>query len=66
MKDVLNKNLCGSDTLKVKGFPQDLKVGTEVQNICLVPDATNGHDVDCKIDGFVQMQLKSLVVKKVF
>lgn len=49
--------------LKVKGRPTSIKVGTKVRNIRLVRD--NGdHDVDCKVDGFGAMYLKSSVVKK--
>ena len=71
IKDAVGNILADGDTvtvikgLKVKGFPQDIKVGTKVRNIRLVPDAANGHDIDCKVDGFGQMQLKSSVVKKV-
>lgn len=49
--------------LKVKGSPTSIKVGTKVRNIRLV-DGVGGHDIDCKVDGFGQMQLKSSVVKK--
>ena len=49
--------------LKVKGYPTAIKVGTKVRSIRLVHD--NGdHDIDCKVDGFGQMMLKSSVVKK--
>jgi protein PhnA len=71
IKDSVGNVLSDGDTvtvvkgLKVKGFPQDIKVGTKVRNIRLVPDASDGHDIDCKVDGFGQMQLKSSVVKKV-
>ena len=71
IKDSAGNVLSDGDTvtvikgLKVKGFPQDIKVGTKVKNIRLIPDAANGHDIDCKVDGFGQMQLKSSVVKKV-
>lgn len=51
-------------TLKVKGATSDIKIGTKVKNIRLVPDATDGHDIECKIDGFGAMKLKSSVVKK--
>ncbi|MGW1290425.1 zinc ribbon domain-containing protein YjdM [Streptomyces sp. NPDC001118] len=51
-------------TLKVKGSPTGIKAGTKVRNIRLV-DGVDGHDIDCKIDGFGAMQLKSSVVKKV-
>ncbi|WP_405721395.1 zinc ribbon domain-containing protein YjdM [Streptomyces sp. NBC_00046] len=50
-------------TLKVKGSPSGIKAGTKVRNIRLV-DGVDGHDIDCKVDGFGSMQLKSSVVKK--
>ncbi|MEW2529060.1 zinc ribbon domain-containing protein YjdM [Streptomyces sp. NPDC047071] len=50
-------------TLKVKGSPSGIKAGTKVRNIRLVT-GVDGHDIDCKIDGFGPMQLKSSVVKK--
>ncbi|MFF5014232.1 alkylphosphonate utilization protein [Streptomyces sp. NPDC001165] len=51
-------------TLKVKGSPTGIKAGTKVRNIRLV-DGVDGHDTDCKVDGFGAMQLKSSGVKKV-
>ncbi len=48
--------------LKVKGSSSVLKVGTKVKNIRLVE---GDHDIDCRIDGFGSMQLKSEFVKKV-
>ncbi|MBK0064928.1 MULTISPECIES: zinc ribbon domain-containing protein YjdM [Acinetobacter] len=50
--------------LKVKGSSSVIKVGTKVKTIRLVPDANDGHNIDCKIDGFGQMKLKSEFVKK--
>ncbi len=47
--------------LKVKGSSQVVKVGTKVKNIRLVE---GDHDIDCKIDGFGAMKLKSEFVKK--
>jgi len=47
--------------LKVKGSSSSVKVGTKVKNIRLV---SGDHDIDCKIDGFGAMQLKSEYVKK--
>ena len=41
-----------------------VKVRTKVKNIRLLPDATDGHDIDCKIDGIGAMKLKSEYVKK--
>ncbi len=51
--------------LKVKGYSNSIKVGTKVKNIRLIPDNKDGHDIDCKIDGFGAMLLKSSKVKKV-
>ncbi|WP_262689710.1 zinc ribbon domain-containing protein YjdM [Kordiimonas aestuarii] len=48
--------------LKVKGSSNVVKVGTKVKNIRL---ADGDHDIDCKIDGFGQMSLKSEFVKKI-
>jgi len=47
--------------LKVKGSSSALKKGTKVKNIRLVD---GDHDIDCKIDGFGAMKLKSEFVKK--
>lgn len=48
--------------LKVKGSSLVVKMGTKVKNIRLVD---GDHDIDCKIDGFGAMKLKSEFVKKV-
>lgn len=50
--------------LKVKGSSLVVKVGTKVKNIRLLSDASDGHDIDCKIDGIGAMKLKSEFVKK--
>jgi protein PhnA len=47
--------------LKVKGATSALKVGTKVRNIKLID---GDHNIDCRIDGFGAMQLKSEFVKK--
>ncbi|CAM3167437.1 zinc ribbon domain-containing protein YjdM [Filibacter tadaridae] len=47
--------------LKVKGSSSVVKVGTKVKSIRLVD---GDHDIDCKIDGFGAMKLKSEFVKK--
>jgi protein PhnA len=47
--------------LKIKGSSAVVKVGTKVKNIRLIED---DHDIDCKIDGFGPMQLKTEFVKK--
>ena len=47
--------------LPVKGAPKPVKAGTKVKNIRL----TDGdHNIDCKIDGFGSMGLKSEFVRK--
>ena len=48
--------------LPVKGAPKPIKAGTKVKNIRLVE---GNHNIDCKIDGFGSMSLKSEFVKKV-
>jgi protein PhnA len=48
--------------LKVKGSSSVVKIGTKVKNIRLVD---GDHDIDCKIDGFGAMSLKSEFVRKV-
>jgi len=47
--------------LKLKGSGGTVKMGTKVKNIRLVD---SDHDIDCKIDGFGAMSLKSEFVKK--
>src|SRR3954454_11225539 len=70
IKDAFGNVLNDGDTvtvvkdLKVKGQAHAIKVGTKVRNIRLT-DGPDGHDIDCKVDGFGHMQLKSSVVKKV-
>ena len=49
--------------LKVKGASNALKVGTRIKGIRLV-DGADGHNIDCRIDGFGAMRLKSEFVKK--
>ncbi|HRF41914.1 MAG: alkylphosphonate utilization protein [Saprospiraceae bacterium] len=47
--------------LPVKGAPKPVKAGTKVKNIRL----TDGdHNIDCKIEGFGAMALKSEFVRK--
>ena len=48
--------------LKVKGSSSVVKIGTKVKSIRLVE---GDHDIDCKIDGFGAMKLKSEFVKKI-
>ncbi|KMY54299.1 alkylphosphonate utilization protein [Bacillus sp. FJAT-27231] len=68
IKDANGNILSDGDTvtvikdLKVKGSSSVLKIGTKVKNIRLVD---GDHDIDCKIDGFGAMKLKSEFVKKV-
>ncbi len=67
VKDAFGNELHDGDTvtliktLKVKGASTDLKQGTKVKNIRLVE---GDHNIDCKIDGFGAMKLKSEFVKK--
>lgn len=69
IRDSVGNVLTDGDTvtvvknLKVKGSSSPIKAGTKVRNIRLV-DGVGDHDIDCKVDGFGPMQLKSSVVKK--
>ncbi|WP_405703795.1 zinc ribbon domain-containing protein YjdM [Streptomyces sp. NBC_00069] len=69
VKDAVGNVLSDGDSvtvvkaLKVKGSPSGIKAGTKVRNIRLI-DGVDGHDIDCRIEGFGAMQLKSGVVKK--
>ena len=47
--------------LKVKGASGAIKQGTKVKNIRLVE---GDHNIDCKVDGFGPMKLKSRFHKK--
>jgi len=67
VKDANGNILNNGDTviviknLPVKGSPKPVKAGTKVKNIRL----TDGdHNIDCKIEGFGSMALKSEFVKK--
>lgn len=66
-KDAFGNVLADGDSvtlvkdLKLKGSSSVIKVGTKVKNIRLVE---GDHDIDCKIEGFGAMQLKSEFVKK--
>ncbi|MES2626079.1 MAG: zinc ribbon domain-containing protein YjdM [Pseudomonadota bacterium] len=68
IRDAVGNVLVDGDTitvlkdLKVKGSSLVVKVGTKVKNIRLVD---GDHDIDCKIEGFGAMKLKSEFVKKV-
>lgn len=70
IRDAVGNELADGDAvtvikdLKVKGSSTIIKVGTKAKSIRLLPDATDGHDIDCKLDGFGAMKLKSSVVKK--
>ncbi|MGX6446666.1 zinc ribbon domain-containing protein YjdM [Patulibacter sp. S7RM1-6] len=69
VRDAVGNVLADGDTVtvikgvKVKGASGAIKAGTKVRNIRLV-DGVGDHDIDCKVDGFGAMQLKSSVVKK--
>jgi protein PhnA len=62
--NVLNEgdNVTLIKDLKLRGSSQVLKQGTKIKNIRLVDE---DHDIDCRIDGFGPMKLKSEFVKKV-
>jgi protein PhnA len=47
--------------LPVKGAPKPIKAGTKVKNIKLT---TGDHNIDCKVEGFGAMALKSIYVRK--
>lgn len=70
IKDAVGNVLTDGDTvtvikdLKIKGSSSVVKVGTKAKNIRLLSDANDGHDIDCKVDGFGPMKLKSEFVKK--
>lgn len=65
--DSLGHELHDGDTvvvikdLPVKGAPKPIKAGTKVKNIRLT---TGDHNINCKIDGFGAMGLKSEFVRK--
>lgn len=69
IRDSVGNVLADGDTvtviknLRLKGGSGQIKVGTKVRNIRLV-NGVGDHDIDCKVDGFGPMQLKSSVVKK--
>lgn len=67
VKDANGNMLQDGDTvilikdLPVKGASKPIKAGTKVKNIKL----TDGdHNIDCKVDGFGAMALKSIYVRK--
>jgi protein PhnA len=47
--------------LPVKGAPKPIKAGTKVKNIKLT---SGDHNIDCKVEGFGAMALKSVFVRK--
>lgn len=51
--------------LKVKGSSGTIKQGTKVKNIRLDVEALDGHNLDCRVDGFGSVKLKSEFVKKI-
>lgn len=67
VKDANGNILSDGDTvvtiknLPVKGTSQSIKAGTKVKNIKLVD---GDHNIDCRIEGFGSMALKSEFVKK--
>ncbi len=69
IKDAFGNILQNGDTvmvikdLPVKGAQKPIRSGTKVKNIKLKPD--NDHNIDCRIEGFGAVALKSEFVKKV-
>ena len=67
IRDAVGNVLSDGDTvtvikdLKIKGSSLVVKVGTKVKNIRLIE---GDHDIDCKVEGFGPMQLKSEFIKK--
>lgn len=67
VKDINGALLANGDSvvvvkdLPVKGAPKSIKAGTKVKNIRLVE---GDHNIDCKIEGFGSMALKSEFVRK--
>jgi len=67
VKDANGNMLQDGDTvilvkdLPVKGASKSIKAGTKVKNIKLT---TGDHNIDCKVDGFGAMALKSIYVRK--
>jgi len=67
VRDANGNRLVDGDTvtivksLDVKGASSALKIGTRVKNIRLVE---GDHNIDCRIEGFGAMKLKSEFVKK--
>jgi protein PhnA len=67
VKDANGNVLQNGDTvivlknLPVKGAAHPIKAGTKVKNIRLVE---GDHNIDCKIEGFGAMSLKSEFVRK--
>lgn len=70
IRDAVGNELVDGDTvtivrdLKVKGAGGVIKVGTKVTEIRLIEDGIDDHDIDARVPGFGNMQLKSSVVKK--
>ena len=66
-KDSVGNTLSNGDMvtvikdLKFKGSSSAIKVGTKVKNIRLID---GDHDIDCKVEGFGSIQLKSEFVRK--
>lgn len=50
--------------IKLKGANK-IKQGTKGTNVRVLEDPVDGHDIECTIDGFGRMYLKSELVKKI-
>ena len=66
-KDAHGNILTAGDTVistqNLMAGKEKIQKGTKVKNIRLT-DGNDGHNIDCKIDGFGSMSLKSEFVRK--
>ena len=68
VKDAHGNTLADGDTimlvkdLKLKGYAQALKVGLKAKNIRIID---GDHDIECRIEGYGSVQLKSEFIKKI-
>lgn len=70
IRDAVGNELNDGDTvtivkdLRIKGAGGVIKIGTKVTDIRLIDDGIDDHDIDARVPGVGNMQLKSSVVKK--
>ncbi|MBG9982496.1 alkylphosphonate utilization protein [Aerococcaceae bacterium DSM 111020] len=56
-------NVIVHQDIKVSGSKK-IKQGTKIANIRVLLEPVNEHDIECRVDGFGRMYLKSSLVKK--